>query len=204
MTVAAPDVAQALVTAWWTFRKAAGDDTEGWDTASASAEVRPADPLDALPATPSKRLSVPTPIARWGRATRSAILYVTKTIARSEGCFVPLTCGSARRRTLFAQAMVTAHRRDAQRIHSAPPVLGAARARRILARVDLLGAVRRRSGPAPPPRRQHAARLDPAIGTSQRLRARPAPHTRQRRPDPSVDSPPSQLVGSLGVTRSRG
>jgi hypothetical protein len=41
MTVLAPDIAQALTTAWWTFRKAVGNDTEGWDMASATAEVRP-------------------------------------------------------------------------------------------------------------------------------------------------------------------
>ncbi len=45
MTVSAPDVAQALVTAWRVFRRAAGDDIDGWDTASASAEVRPEVPL---------------------------------------------------------------------------------------------------------------------------------------------------------------
>ena len=43
-TVAAPDVAQALATAWWAFRRAAGDDAEGWDMASASADVRQAPP----------------------------------------------------------------------------------------------------------------------------------------------------------------
>jgi hypothetical protein len=48
MTVSAPDVAQALVTAWRAFRKAAGDDTAGWDMASASAEVRPEAPLSGL------------------------------------------------------------------------------------------------------------------------------------------------------------
>jgi hypothetical protein len=42
MTVIAPDVAQALTAAWWTFRKAVGNDTEGWDMAGATAEVRPA------------------------------------------------------------------------------------------------------------------------------------------------------------------
>jgi hypothetical protein len=41
MTVIAPDIGQALTTAWWTFRKAVGNDTEGWDMASATAEVRP-------------------------------------------------------------------------------------------------------------------------------------------------------------------
>ena len=42
MTVVAPDVGQALVTAWRVFRKAAGDDIAGWDVAAARAEVRPA------------------------------------------------------------------------------------------------------------------------------------------------------------------
>jgi hypothetical protein len=41
VTVSAPDVAQALASAWWAFRKAAGDDSAGWDMASATAEVRP-------------------------------------------------------------------------------------------------------------------------------------------------------------------
>jgi hypothetical protein len=40
MTVIAPDIAQALTAAWWTFRKAVGNDTEGWEMASATAEVR--------------------------------------------------------------------------------------------------------------------------------------------------------------------
>ena len=41
MTVTAADVGQALVIAWRVFRKAAGDDLgAGWDTASASAEVK--------------------------------------------------------------------------------------------------------------------------------------------------------------------
>jgi len=40
-TVEAADVAEALDRAWWVFRKAAGDDAEGWDTAGATAEVRP-------------------------------------------------------------------------------------------------------------------------------------------------------------------
>jgi hypothetical protein len=40
-TVTAADVGQALVIAWRVFRKAAGDDLgAGWDTASASAEVK--------------------------------------------------------------------------------------------------------------------------------------------------------------------
>jgi hypothetical protein len=30
MTIVAPDVAQALTAAWWTFRKAVGNDTDGW------------------------------------------------------------------------------------------------------------------------------------------------------------------------------
>jgi hypothetical protein len=41
MTVLAPDVARALTAAWRTFRKAAGNDTEGWDMVGASAEVQP-------------------------------------------------------------------------------------------------------------------------------------------------------------------
>lgn len=41
MTVTAPDVAQALTAAWWTFRKAVGNDAEGWDMTGATAEVRP-------------------------------------------------------------------------------------------------------------------------------------------------------------------
>lgn len=41
VTIVAPDVAQALAAAWRAFRKAAGDDTAGWDMAGAAAEVRP-------------------------------------------------------------------------------------------------------------------------------------------------------------------
>jgi len=37
MTASAPDVAQALTAAWWAFRKAASEDTAGWDMASAVA-----------------------------------------------------------------------------------------------------------------------------------------------------------------------
>ena len=44
MIVIAPDLAQALTAAWWTFRKAVGSDTEGWEMASAAAEVTPAPP----------------------------------------------------------------------------------------------------------------------------------------------------------------
>ena len=40
-TVDAADVAEALDLAWWTFRKAAGEDLAGWDLADAAAEVRP-------------------------------------------------------------------------------------------------------------------------------------------------------------------
>ena len=40
-TVDAADVAEALDLAWWTFRKAAGEDLAGWDLASAAAEVQP-------------------------------------------------------------------------------------------------------------------------------------------------------------------
>ena len=39
-TVEAADVAGALDLAWWVFRKAAGDELAGWDTAAASAEVK--------------------------------------------------------------------------------------------------------------------------------------------------------------------
>ena len=41
MEVMAEDVGQALVTAWWVFRQAAGDDIVSWDTGAASAEVQP-------------------------------------------------------------------------------------------------------------------------------------------------------------------
>jgi hypothetical protein len=40
-TVDAADVAGALDLAWRVFRKATGDDAEGWDMAGATAEVRP-------------------------------------------------------------------------------------------------------------------------------------------------------------------
>jgi hypothetical protein len=44
VTVEGADVAQAMAAAWWVFRKAAGDDIAGWDTAAAAAETRPAEP----------------------------------------------------------------------------------------------------------------------------------------------------------------
>ena len=40
MTASAPDVARALATAWWTFRKATSDDAVGWDMTSATPGVR--------------------------------------------------------------------------------------------------------------------------------------------------------------------
>ncbi|MBO0823320.1 MAG: hypothetical protein J2P27_05615 [Actinobacteria bacterium] len=43
VTVKATDVAEALASAWHTFRQAAHDDVHGWDMASAAAEVRPAE-----------------------------------------------------------------------------------------------------------------------------------------------------------------
>jgi hypothetical protein len=45
MTVGAAHVAEALDLAWWAFRRAVGDDAEGWDTAAAAAEVKPKDLL---------------------------------------------------------------------------------------------------------------------------------------------------------------
>jgi hypothetical protein len=47
-TVDAADVAEALDLAWWTFRKAAGEDLAGWDLARAAAEVRPEAPLGTV------------------------------------------------------------------------------------------------------------------------------------------------------------
>ena len=47
--VSAPDVAQALTAPWSVFRQAASDDTAGWDLSSATAEVRPEEPLTAKP-----------------------------------------------------------------------------------------------------------------------------------------------------------
>ena len=41
-TVDADDVAEALGLTWWAFRKAAGEDLDGWALADAEAEVRPA------------------------------------------------------------------------------------------------------------------------------------------------------------------
>jgi hypothetical protein len=41
MTVAAADVAEALATAWQTFRQATRGDARGWDMTSAAAEVQP-------------------------------------------------------------------------------------------------------------------------------------------------------------------
>lgn len=41
LTVAAADVAAALNLAWLVFRKAVGNDAEGWDMGTASAEVSP-------------------------------------------------------------------------------------------------------------------------------------------------------------------
>jgi hypothetical protein len=43
MTVRAADVAEALASAWRTFQQAAHDDPNGWEMASAAAEVRPAE-----------------------------------------------------------------------------------------------------------------------------------------------------------------
>ena len=40
-TADAGDVAEALDLAWWSFRKAAGEDLTGWDLGRAAAEVRP-------------------------------------------------------------------------------------------------------------------------------------------------------------------
>ena len=42
LTADSPGVAWALATAWWAFVKADSDDPAGWDMASATAEVRPA------------------------------------------------------------------------------------------------------------------------------------------------------------------
>lgn len=39
--VRATDVVQALAAAWNAFQRAIGDDTAGWDMASATAEIRP-------------------------------------------------------------------------------------------------------------------------------------------------------------------
>jgi hypothetical protein len=56
MTVIAPDIAQALTAVWWAFRKAVGNDTEGWDMASATAEARPGGALAArVPCCPHLR-----------------------------------------------------------------------------------------------------------------------------------------------------
>jgi hypothetical protein len=41
MAVDSGDVAEALTLAWRVFREAAGDDADGWDMATATAEVRP-------------------------------------------------------------------------------------------------------------------------------------------------------------------
>jgi len=41
MTVVTPDVAEAVSTAWWAFRKAAADDPGGWDPAIVAADVQP-------------------------------------------------------------------------------------------------------------------------------------------------------------------
>jgi len=66
MTIGAPDIAQALTAAWRVFRKAAGSDLAGWDTASATAEVRPETPLSPA-AQPSGRI-----VASGGRAALTA------------------------------------------------------------------------------------------------------------------------------------
>jgi hypothetical protein len=47
VTIAMTVLAPTLTAAWWTFRKAAGNDTEGWDMAGASAEVQPEEALAA-------------------------------------------------------------------------------------------------------------------------------------------------------------
>jgi hypothetical protein len=41
VTVGAPDLGQAAMTAWGVFRAAAGQDIAGWDMAAASAEIQP-------------------------------------------------------------------------------------------------------------------------------------------------------------------
>lgn len=41
MTIVAGDVAEALASAWQAFQEAARGDARGWDTASASADVKP-------------------------------------------------------------------------------------------------------------------------------------------------------------------
>jgi len=41
VTVGAPDLGQAAVTAWGVFREAAGADIAAWDMAAASAEIQP-------------------------------------------------------------------------------------------------------------------------------------------------------------------
>jgi hypothetical protein len=60
-TVNAADVAEALDLAWWTFRKAAGEDLAGWDMTGAAAEVRPGSSL-RLP----RRSAYPVPRMRRG------------------------------------------------------------------------------------------------------------------------------------------
>ena len=52
LTAPASEVARALTAAWWAFRKAASDDTAGWEMARATAEVRPEEPLTWRPKTP--------------------------------------------------------------------------------------------------------------------------------------------------------
>lgn len=45
MTITAADMADAVTAAWQAFLRAASDDAGGWDTESATAEVRPGRPL---------------------------------------------------------------------------------------------------------------------------------------------------------------
>jgi hypothetical protein len=61
VTVSAPDVAQALAAAWWVFRKAASDDTAGWNLTEATADVRPESELPAVPATAGHHAAPPAP-----------------------------------------------------------------------------------------------------------------------------------------------
>jgi hypothetical protein len=100
--------------------------------------------------------------------------------------FVSWPNASIRLRPLCADAGIPAGRGDDRRAHRAPDLLGAARARRVLACLGLVGEHSRRPRPARALRRQRRRRLSPAARTSRGLRPGTAPHPRERRPDPAL------------------
>jgi hypothetical protein len=102
MTVMAADVAQALVIAWRAFKRAAAEGIEGWDTASASAEVQPADSprkdVCSDPYTVRAKRRLRDRIKRAKRESREGIAASVEMAAR----FAPPTCPSPTRQPSWA------------------------------------------------------------------------------------------------------